>query len=233
MRSRAGADRLKPVPPMHANDLPVVGQALSPANRIKWHWAGASGPPDRLTPEFVNRHVGEWACRGDVLEAAAQRVVVPDRRPVDTERRVDGRLDILWVHVAVLRPAVIDGVAPLRVGLAQSHSALDAAAGEESELLRPVIAAQLRRDWAHGTAEFAVHHDHRLVEQPVDFQIADQRGQAVVDDLGLRLNVSGTRIDVGVHVPAIVAGDLDEARARLAFNTCEATSMALPVLVPP
>jgi hypothetical protein len=34
MRPQAGVDRLKPVPPMHANDLPVVGQALSPANRI-------------------------------------------------------------------------------------------------------------------------------------------------------------------------------------------------------
>ena len=30
MRSQAGVDRLKPVPPMHANA--VVGQALSPAN---------------------------------------------------------------------------------------------------------------------------------------------------------------------------------------------------------
>ena len=34
MRPQAGVDRLKPVPPMHPNDLPVVGQALSPANRI-------------------------------------------------------------------------------------------------------------------------------------------------------------------------------------------------------
>jgi hypothetical protein len=34
MRPQAGVDRLKPVPPMHANDLPVVGQALSPANCI-------------------------------------------------------------------------------------------------------------------------------------------------------------------------------------------------------
>src|ERR1039458_4654676 len=34
MRPQAAVDRLKPVPPMHANDLPVVGQALSPANRI-------------------------------------------------------------------------------------------------------------------------------------------------------------------------------------------------------
>src|ERR1017187_7242718 len=38
MRPRAGVDRLKPVPPMHANDLLVVGQALSRAlsraNRI-------------------------------------------------------------------------------------------------------------------------------------------------------------------------------------------------------
>jgi hypothetical protein len=32
MRPQAGGDRLKPVPPMHGNDLPLVG--LSPANRI-------------------------------------------------------------------------------------------------------------------------------------------------------------------------------------------------------
>jgi len=31
---QAGVDRLKPVPPMRANDLPVVGQALSPANQF-------------------------------------------------------------------------------------------------------------------------------------------------------------------------------------------------------
>ena len=31
MRPQAGVDRLKPVPPIHANDSPVVGQALSPA----------------------------------------------------------------------------------------------------------------------------------------------------------------------------------------------------------
>src|ERR1035438_3822319 len=37
MRPQAGVDRLKPVPPMHANDLPVVGQALSFANRTISH----------------------------------------------------------------------------------------------------------------------------------------------------------------------------------------------------
>src|ERR1019366_2155402 len=36
-RPPAGVDRLKPVPPMHANDWPVVGQALSPANCIICH----------------------------------------------------------------------------------------------------------------------------------------------------------------------------------------------------
>src|ERR1035441_9469941 len=34
MRPQAGVDRLKPVPPMHANDLPLVAQAVSPAYRI-------------------------------------------------------------------------------------------------------------------------------------------------------------------------------------------------------
>src|ERR1035441_10004800 len=34
MRPQAGVDRLKPVPPMHPNDLPLVAQAVSPAYRI-------------------------------------------------------------------------------------------------------------------------------------------------------------------------------------------------------
>jgi hypothetical protein len=34
MRPQSGVDRLKPVPPLHANDWPEVGQALAPANRI-------------------------------------------------------------------------------------------------------------------------------------------------------------------------------------------------------
>ena len=37
MRPQASVDRLKPVPPMQANDLPVVGQALSPAPPILSH----------------------------------------------------------------------------------------------------------------------------------------------------------------------------------------------------
>src|ERR1039458_5052032 len=124
--------------------------------------------PSRLPPEFVDRHVGEWPRRRHVLEAASQRVVVAHRRPIDAQRRVDGRLDILRVHVAVLRPAVIDGVASLCVGLANRRPALDAAAGEEAELLRPVIPAACRGDRPHRPPEFAVHHDQRLVEKPVN-----------------------------------------------------------------
>src|ERR1035438_4101883 len=37
MRPQAGVDRLKPVPPMHANYLPLVAQAVSPANRTISH----------------------------------------------------------------------------------------------------------------------------------------------------------------------------------------------------
>jgi hypothetical protein len=33
-RPQVGVDRLKPVPPMQANDLPLVAQAVSPAYRI-------------------------------------------------------------------------------------------------------------------------------------------------------------------------------------------------------
>ena len=34
MRPQAGVGRLKPAPPLRANDLPLVAQAVSPANRI-------------------------------------------------------------------------------------------------------------------------------------------------------------------------------------------------------
>ena len=34
MRPQAGVGKLKHAPPMRVDDLPVVGQALSPANRI-------------------------------------------------------------------------------------------------------------------------------------------------------------------------------------------------------
>jgi hypothetical protein len=43
MRPQAGVGKLKPVPPMHANDLPVVGQALSPANCIISHLLSERG----------------------------------------------------------------------------------------------------------------------------------------------------------------------------------------------
>jgi hypothetical protein len=42
MRPQAGVGKLKHAPPMHATDLPVVAQAVSPANRIL--------NPERLTP---------------------------------------------------------------------------------------------------------------------------------------------------------------------------------------
>jgi hypothetical protein len=34
MRPQAGVGKLKHAPPMQANDLPLVAQAISPANRI-------------------------------------------------------------------------------------------------------------------------------------------------------------------------------------------------------
>ena len=34
IRPQAGVGKLKHAPPLHANDLPLVGQALSPANQF-------------------------------------------------------------------------------------------------------------------------------------------------------------------------------------------------------
>src|SRR4051794_3355592 len=112
--------------------------------------------PAHLSPEFVNRQEGKRPRLRHVLEAASQRIVAANGSPVDTKRRVNRRLDVLRVNVAILRPAVIDRVGSPCVRLPNYRAALDAAAREESELLRPVVPAGLRRDRPDGASEFAV-----------------------------------------------------------------------------
>jgi hypothetical protein len=40
-------------------------------------------------------------------------------------------------------------------------------------------------------------------------------------------------VDIAVHVPAVIARDLDEACAQVCLQACDATSMALPVALGP
>src|ERR1017187_1034150 len=67
-------------------------------------------PGDTLSPELVHRVIRHGPRLRNILEAAPQRVVMPDAGPVDSQRGVNRGLDILGVHVAFLRPAVNRGV---------------------------------------------------------------------------------------------------------------------------
>ncbi len=68
---------------------------------------------------------------------------------------------------------------------AEDGAALDAAAGEEGELLRPVVAAGGGGQRTHGAAELADHHHQRAAQQAVGLQIAQQRRNRVVQNRAL------------------------------------------------
>src|ERR1035441_160648 len=55
MRPQAGVGKLKHAPPMQANDLPLVAQAVPPANYIFSHLLGERFPPlNRETPRRLS-----------------------------------------------------------------------------------------------------------------------------------------------------------------------------------
>src|SRR5512140_1604655 len=92
-----------------------------------------------LAPELMHGIIRDRAGLRHVLEAAAQRVVVADAGPVDAHGGINGRLDIFRVDVAALRPAVVGSVGTGGIGLTDDGPAFNPTAGEEGELLRPVI----------------------------------------------------------------------------------------------
>src|SRR2546428_5819763 len=82
-----------------------------------------------LTPQLVHWAVqiligGEW----HVLEPALQRIVMPDSGPVDTQRRVDGRFNILGPDIAIAIPAGIGRDATRLIGRPDGAATLDPAA---------------------------------------------------------------------------------------------------------
>src|SRR5579872_1460849 len=88
-----------------------------------------------LSPKFIDWTVGVSGSERHVFEATAERVVVADVGPVDAHGRVDGRLDVLGIDVALPRPAGIDSGRAQRIGRADHLAALYSAAGEEGELV--------------------------------------------------------------------------------------------------
>src|SRR6266498_5996588 len=72
-------------------------------------------PTAGLPPQLVDRGVQSRVGKRDIFEPAPKRVVPPDGGPIDADRRVNGRLDVLGPDVAVLRPPKVGDVGPARV----------------------------------------------------------------------------------------------------------------------
>src|ERR1035441_2589063 len=90
MRPQAGVDRLKPVPPMHANDLPLVAQAVSPAYRIFSRLLTVAAP-------IRAPSVGEWVLSPShaLYRVGSGRNVAALARPVSMEEFAARLVDAL------------------------------------------------------------------------------------------------------------------------------------------
>src|SRR5579871_3732840 len=103
-----------------------------------------------LAPQFVDRPVQILIAERDVFEAAAKGVIVTDRRPVDADRRVDGRLNVLGIHAAIARPARVVSIGPIGHGRPDGAAWRNPASGKYSGLLDQVIAPAGCGDRSHG-----------------------------------------------------------------------------------
>src|SRR5579864_2368602 len=86
-------------------------------------------------PKLVDGCVDGLVGEGNVFEAAMERIVVADFGPVDSKRRVNGRLNIFGLDVArtgrrPTRPAIIQRVGAVGRGSADSPPAADTGAGK-------------------------------------------------------------------------------------------------------
>jgi hypothetical protein len=100
---------------------------------------------------------------------------MPNGRPVDAHRRVDGRFNIFRLDRALPRPAVVNNIRSRGIGRSDGFPAFDTCAGEERKLLRIVVATAGSRDLARGAAKFTGHHDERIIEIARSFQVRNQR----------------------------------------------------------
>ena len=114
-------------------------------------------------------------------------------------------------HGQVLdRQRVVLGLGGRGVGRAVDEALLDAAAGQHhAEHLGPVVAAGVGVDLRR-PAELRRNHDQRRIEQPAAVQVADQRGEGLVEAGNWPRHAV---LDAAVHVPAAV-GQRHEAHAR-------------------
>src|SRR5215471_14875011 len=81
----------------------------------------------------------------DVFESATERIVVTNRRVVDTQRRINRGCDILRIHGSLLGPAWIIDVRGIRGCRSQRSSTLITSPADQRGVDEVVIAAPTAR----------------------------------------------------------------------------------------
>src|SRR5260370_39922446 len=114
--------------------------------------------------DVIRRNVAVRPKRIDVGISPPGGSVANLLAPVDTERRVHGGEDVLHARLLFAAPAGFDTLGPLRIGTAQYLAAFHTGAGEHRRIaLVVMIAACHVVERSGSTAEFAHHHDQRLI----------------------------------------------------------------------
>jgi CRISPR type III-A-associated RAMP protein Csm4 len=109
VRPQAGVGRLKPAPPLQAHDLPVVAQALSPAD--------FAAPETEPATELSEEATGQEACPTEAATAVAVRApdrteamrLAPEREAAPAVPAPNARLQAHWL-LSLFTPAADDAV---------------------------------------------------------------------------------------------------------------------------
>src|SRR5437016_3627596 len=164
--------------------------------------------------QFQDRFSSVSGCRWYVLETAAERIIVPNGRVVDSHCRVNGRCDVLRIDGALFGPSGIFDVRTVGCSFAEDSSTTDTAARNNRGVDEVVIASLLCGDVSDRSAELAFDYDQRVVEQRPSVAARYQRKirhqicQTGVELARRRINSSVVRVNVLVVVPS-AEGDLD------------------------
>src|SRR5262249_3255119 len=109
--------------------------------------------------KLSNRRTDITSSRRDVLETAAEWIIMTHSRVIDTKGGVDCRRNVFRVNRTLLRPSRILHESSVRGRRAQGTTTLDAATCHESRVHEVVVAATLPGDVSYRPAEFAFDHD--------------------------------------------------------------------------
>src|SRR5689334_12462662 len=100
----------------------------------------------------------------DVLKAAFERIVVTDRRVIDTQRRINCGCDIFRIHGSLLGPTWIIDIRGIRGCLSQRAPALNTSSAGQRGMDVVVIPSPATRYISDSAAKFAFDHYEGIVE---------------------------------------------------------------------